>query len=555
MQQKASLFAWFKNTIEKRFSAAFPETPYEILLELAAPEYILAWAKDLQDSSFSLKLSKGHDIPDLESRVKTLKRNSGQYYTPDVFAEQILNKIEPDLKGKMLDPACGDGSFLLAVANRLKSNNDKTKFLNRLFGYDIDNQALLVCLGRLLSSFPKAGWPVLRCENFLTTSIKTKFSLILGNPPYKVNLSQQLKNYLLKTYKTTEGEKDLYTFFIEKSIEMLKKQGNLLFLTSHTYLVNHQCKAIRKHVFANRVKNIFLLPGRFFPKAPGVLPVVTHLVKQPAQKAGIVKIHSDYKSDGVWKNCHRAELAELVEGKGLRQSIVPAALKEIFAFWEQKFPTLGSLCKVGVGIQEAQKRKGTVSKFVYDQKLADNFRPVLKGKEITPFKINWNGKYIDYGKHLAYAGKPEIFAGNKLLYQNIRNEKLKIRIVAALDEKGFYPKNSLSFILSENKRISLLYLEAVLNSLLVNAWFSGNYHSFHITVSQIRSIPLPIPDEKTKMQIETSAKRLKKIDMSDDKYKKEFNRLNQLVCFVYTGNESQQLLKDCDIFLEQAAGL
>jgi methylase of polypeptide subunit release factors len=555
LQQKASLFAWFKNTIKKWFSAVLPETPYEILLELEAPEYILAWAKDLQDSSFSLKLSKGQDIPDLECRVKTQKRNSGQYYTPDVFAEQILKKVQPELNGKILDPACGDGSFLLAVAHKLKSTQGKAEFLNNMYGYDIDNQALLVCLGRLLSLFPEAGWPVLRCENFLTAQIKEKFSLVLGNPPYKVNLSQQLKNYLREAYKTTEGEKDLYTFFIEKSIEILKKKGNLLFLTSHTYLVNHQCKAIRKHVFANQVNNIFLLPGRFFPKAPGVLPVVTHLTKAPAQKSDSVKIYSDYTGDGAWQNSYLAEIAELIKGKGLRQSIVPPELKKMFALWEQNFPTLGSLCKVGVGIQEAQKRTGKVSKFVYDEKLADNFHPVLKGKEITPFKINWNGKFIDYGKHLAYAGKPEIFAGSKLLYQNIRNEKLKIRVVAALDEKGFYPKNSLSFIVPENEEISLLYLEAVLNSLLINAWFSGNYHSFHITVSQIRTIPLAIPKKGIKKQIENAVKLLKECDKSEAEYNNMLARLNRLVCRVYTGNDDRQLLKDCDIFLEQAARL
>ncbi len=53
------------------------------------------------------------------------------------------------------------------------------------------------------------------------------FDIILGNPPYvraDLMLAEQ-KKYLSQTYQTFEGSADLYVYFIEKSLKLLKKEG------------------------------------------------------------------------------------------------------------------------------------------------------------------------------------------------------------------------------------------------------------------------------------------------------------------------------------------
>jgi predicted RNA methylase len=557
LKKTTGLFAWFKETMQKAFSVDLPDTPLAILTALKAPERLLEWVERVEDTEFAVKLVDDEILPDVESRQKKIRRTSGQFYTPQRFARQILDCIKPRLQGQKLDPACGDGSFLLAVAEYegltdQKSNN----LLNNLYGYDIDSQALLICLGRLVSKFPESGWPVLRNENFLTSRPAEKFSLVIGNPPYRVNLSDELKEFLHKNYQTSEGEKDLYTFFLEHSLEILTEKGRLIMLTSHTYLVNHQCRLIRELVFSKEVNDLFLLPTRFFPGAPGVLPVVLNLKGKTADKDFKVKIHTGYDSEKGWLRHYSADSASLVEGNGLRRAIVPDSLKKVFSDLSNEFPKLGELCRVGVGIQESVKRTDKISKFVSSERKSPNHKPVLKGRELAPFSINWEGKYIDYGPHLAYAGDEKVFSGRKLLYQNIRNEKLKIRLVAAFDDKGFFPKNSLSFILVNHPQLSELYLEAVLNSSLINAWFSGNYHSFHITVSQVRTIPLAVPETSLRRKIEKKVLALKKLAPDSEEFKQSHGDLNKLVCTAYSISEPLDALLDaCDIFLEQAAAL
>ncbi|MEW6709436.1 MAG: N-6 DNA methylase [Candidatus Riflebacteria bacterium] len=550
------MFQWFRQTLERKLEKGLPAKPVDILHKLQAPEFLLNWVERVEDGFFPVKQNGAEHLPDLESRIRNARRKTGQYYTPETFARKLIHETGQNLNENILDPACGDGSFLVAAAEELSIKQNDADWLSAIFGYDVDSQALLICLGRLLGRFAGNGWPHLRCEDFLRADDQTRFSLIIGNPPYKVNLNEELKNFLRSRYKTSEGEKDLYTFFIERSCEMLEPGGHLILLTSHTWLVNHQCRLIRKLVFSYRVMNIFLLPARFFVSAPGVLPAVLHLCNMLALNSDETVLHVDYNPQRGWNNHFWVNQQILETGQGLRNAIVPEKLKNIFDVMAQNSKPLGEICRVGVGIQESLKREGGVSRFVTDQCMSSRHRKVLKGRELSPFQINWEGKFIDYGPHLAYAGDERVFAGEKVLYQNIRNEKLKFRLVAAHDHIGFFPKNSISFITGKTGECSLAYLTGLLNSLLVNAWFSGHYHSFHITVSQVRAVPLPNFEPILQNKIAALAERMSLLKCESGEYKEVWQELNFLVCEAYLGpGQYKQLLEECDFFLEQAAAL
>ncbi|MEZ4526138.1 MAG: N-6 DNA methylase [Desulfobacterales bacterium] len=58
------------------------------------------------------------ELIDLDTR-----HGLGEYYTPDWLCERIVNEFEFKPDDKILDPACGSGSFLRAVIHRMKENN------------------------------------------------------------------------------------------------------------------------------------------------------------------------------------------------------------------------------------------------------------------------------------------------------------------------------------------------------------------------------------------------------------------------------------------------
>ncbi|MDD2999207.1 MAG: N-6 DNA methylase, partial [Candidatus Riflebacteria bacterium] len=441
-----TLFGWFNNNIAAVYKISPDTSPAETLHALGAPASLSDVFLHLIDCKIACKQTDEGLVPDLEQREKGRKRSSGQFYTPENLAARLVKLAGPLPAGKLLDPACGDGSFLMATARlleqtsasllRTERNNifdeRKNLFLERIYGYDIDLQALFICLTRLICAFPGCGWPVLEQRDFLLEPPTQQFSLVIGNPPYRVNLDADVKRQLLKLYSTGEGEKDLYTFFIEAGSKALKPDGRLVLLTSHTWLVNHQCNKIRQFIFAEHtVKSLLMLPERFFSLAPGVLPVIVLADKTKPSAELQLKVMSDYSETQGWNREYLADASLFLSNSGLRQAIVPVSLKKVFAKMEACGATLGRCCRVGVGIQESLKRDGRVSRYVADTALSPRHRPVLRGRELAAFKIKWEGNYIDYGPHLAYAGCETTFSGPKLLYQNIRNEKLKMRLVAA----------------------------------------------------------------------------------------------------------------------------
>lgn len=528
--------------------------PSQLFKEFGAPKYLYELFNDLEDREFPFKNCFDGEVPDLESRERLQKRKSGQYYTPESFAERLVenlkNKINQKETAAVLDPACGDGSFLIAAAKYFNLDN--------IYGYDIDVYALLVSAVRLVSLYPGKGWPKLKKSNYLLEENSDKFDLIVGNPPYRVNLDELTKSKLENKYITTEGEKDLYTFFLEESLNRLNPNGCLAMLTSHTWLVNHQCKKIRKYIFEkSRVDAVYMLPARFFTAAPGVLPVVLVTEKIESKEDYEVKVYADYSEKTGWKSKFSASSNKFITGNGLRNSIIPEELRPVFKEMEKSGITFGDICKIGVGIQESVKKEGASSIYVTDKALNSSYKPVLKGREIAPFRVCWNKKYIYYGPHLAYAGDEKVYLSPKILYQNIRNEKLAVRLVAALDEEGFYPKNSLSFILSNNEDYSLELIVGLMNSLLVNAWFSSNNHSFHVTVTQVRKIPLPPVNKLLFKEIEKLSRKLKSSKPDTSSWKKYFDELNILVIRSYLGEicDEQRFLDSLTKFLEEAARL
>ena len=89
---------------------------------------------------------------------KSVRHDLGEYYTPDWLAEHVLNEVgyvgDPDKR--ILDPACGSGTFLVMTINRIRrwydDNREKCRFgegelcrkiLANVVGFDLNPLAVL----------------------------------------------------------------------------------------------------------------------------------------------------------------------------------------------------------------------------------------------------------------------------------------------------------------------------------------------------------------------------------------------------------------------------
>lgn len=126
---------------------------------------------------------------------KQLRHDLGEYYTPDWLAERVLNQLgfnsesEPKLQEKrLLDPACGSGTFLVLAIKRVKEHCRERaikpaellqKILSNIMGFDLNPLAVisartnyLLAMGDLLQAQRdfEINIPVYLCDSILTPS-------------------------------------------------------------------------------------------------------------------------------------------------------------------------------------------------------------------------------------------------------------------------------------------------------------------------------------------------------------------------------------------------
>jgi len=239
----------------------------------------------------------GHILKKTEKRAKVTeshirRKEQGIYYTPTYIVDYIVrHTLSELLKNKkinveqirVLDPACGSGSFLIKVFDLLNEHYQKDKdyqqteldlktgipfttkvkiLQNNIFGVDLDKQAVEIAQLNLLLKIAERGHrlPLLeqniKCGNSLINDQKVAdlkafnwdkefepimteggFDVVIGNPPYvRQEELSEIKPYLEANYETYQGTADLFVYFFEKELKLLKENGYFGMIVSNKWL-------------------------------------------------------------------------------------------------------------------------------------------------------------------------------------------------------------------------------------------------------------------------------------------------------------------------------
>jgi type I restriction-modification system DNA methylase subunit len=110
----------------------------------------------------------------------------GEFYTPDWLCSKIIKTLDIKKGEKILDPACGSGSFLKAAANELchHYNNITAEELNEcLYGIDIHPLSVQITKATILMSF---GSRLLEQKSPINLHIYLANTLLLPNDTYNI---------------------------------------------------------------------------------------------------------------------------------------------------------------------------------------------------------------------------------------------------------------------------------------------------------------------------------------------------------------------------------
>ena len=235
------------------------------------------------------------------------RKEQGIYYTPTYIVDYIVKNTVGELlkdkkidvsKIKILDPACGSGSFLIKAFDYLTENlsksseakqhridsqgnySIKTEILkNNIYGVDLDNKAVEITKLNLLLKAAEKGRKLpeeldmhirhgnsliddesvagLNAFKWVGDFQEETFDVVIGNPPYIriQTLEGNSVDFFNSHYKSATKNYDIYALFVEKGFSLLKERGMLGFILPSKFFNADYGEGLRKVIAENKALN------------------------------------------------------------------------------------------------------------------------------------------------------------------------------------------------------------------------------------------------------------------------------------------------------------
>jgi len=464
--------------------------------------------------------------------------------------KNLKNKLKTRLNCiKILDPACGTGRFLIAVANLLynfykicepeqNAYDLKKKIIqNHIFGIDIDKTSILmsklilikwICseneieLNKTINITPNLG----EIEEFiddidlsfnlfnmdyLLEFDQQDFDIIIGNPPYVENKkigNKEFKKKLQKNFDSAYRLYDLSVVFIEKSLKILKTGiGCLSFLTTNKFLSAEYGLKIRELLLRiTEIKEILNISSLPIFKNTAAYPIILSCKKNLSVKNTIVIKNYDNIAD--FKLLHSKNLINFPQNKiqYLPSFIIPLTSKaNLLNYLYTNFKPLSSAIN---DLNILYRPFGFIKwaenfKYMNKNKVSDEDLVLLGTGNVGKYFINFNKriKIAKIDKEISYFSYQPKF---KEIWSKLSSEKLAFReiskeITFVYDPGIFANLTGLYFLevpsFNTNDYFCLL---SILNSDIINTVFNALYGTLHMSGgylryngSFIKNLPMP----------------------------------------------------------------
>ena len=590
-----------------------------------------------------------------------VKKAGGVYYTPKFIVDYIVkNTVGKLIEGKtpkqierikILDPACGSGSFLLGAYQCLinyhiqyyrshpkdaqtlfldifaKVNpedlalplHEKAKILrNNLFGVDIDAQAVEVTmmslylkalegergmLPRKQHLLPAMGNNI-KCGNSLigydivdgqwfNDDAKDRinpfdwtskaagfgeiienggFDAVIGNPPYvRQELLGDFKDYFQEHYEVYHGTADLYAYFIEKGVSLLRKDGLFSYIVANKWMRANYGESLRRWMKKQRIEEITDFGDLPVFENATTYPCILRIRKglSPAQflatEVKTLKFNSltDYVREHAF-SVGRTSLKD--EGWSLVDEQTQALLNKLQTVGKSLGDYVNDKFYYGIktGLHEAfvidsDTKKELIKK---DPKSAELIKPFLLGRDVKRYELAKSENYLIFTRrgvdikrypaieaHLTpfkkqLTPKPAGWKGSEWpgrkpgpykwyeiqdtidYYEEFEKPKIMWPEIAGsarftYDDSGFYANNKV-FIIPEGSK----YLLGLLNSALLRFFIQSictdlQGNSFNFSGIFVGKAPIRVIDFKNASEKDIHDKMVVLVDRMLDLHKKK----------------------------------
>ncbi|MDD5508033.1 MAG: N-6 DNA methylase [Bacteroidales bacterium] len=431
----------------------------------------------------------------------------------------------------ILDPACGSGAFLnqaleFLIREHKKIDELRTQLLGgdlvfpditndilekNIYGVDLNDESVEIAKlslwlrtaakGRKLKDLSKN----IKCGNSLIDDpavAGTKafiwqdefpeifanggFDVVIGNPPYVdiKALPKEKVAYLTKTYYTANNRINLFSIFIERACNFLRKQGRFSFIVPSSLLTQDSYKLLRNELLRkSQINGIVRLPNESFGGTSGEVKVDTIIITLTINPKITLPIEIiiykgfDRINDITSYECDELQYIDqavwLNDENYLFRINVNDRIDNIIKKIETDSVKLESCAYFSLGLTPYDKYKGHSPEqinsrvFHSDHKKDETYKKLLAGNDVKRYYINWNGiEWISYGDWLGASREEKFFKDKRILVKQIIDWTDK-RIWASLTTEELYnTQNAFNLIAKEPYLTE--YLLLIINSNLIS---------------------------------------------------------------------------------------
>ena len=420
------------------------------------------------------------------------RKSSGAYYTPEKVVGELIDRLyenDADLKAKTIcDPCCGTGNFLLSLGTK---GIDYTN----LYGQDIDPISVFLSRINIALMAPEMSALDIRSRiivgNTYFETFAQKFDVIVGNPPWGSDFSEEDALQCRKLFKTAVGKSiESYDLFVEKALSMLDHKGVLAFVLPEAILSVAAHDTVRSLMidscsfkFISYLGNVFSgvqCPSIILGVAPDDEKTVigckvstgndTFIISEPRTISdGTLSFNISDKENQCLNAISNLSNAAYLKGNA----------------------------KFALGIVTGNNKE-----YISTEKRDDN-EVILKGSDIQRYGMNASGNYIRFAPESFQQVAPvEMYrAKEKLLYRFICEVP-----VFTYDNQQTLSLNSCNIVIPDIAGLEMKYILAILNSSVAAYFISKKFNSVKLLRSHIEQMPIPV----VPMDVQTSI--IKKVD-------------------------------------------
>lgn len=532
------------------------------------------------------------------------KKEQGIYYTPTYIVDYIVRNAlrglleEKDIdveKIKVLDPACGSGSFLIKtfdVLNEHYQRNDKeysqtqldsktgmtftkkVKILrDNIFGVDLDKQAVEIAQLNLLLKIAEKGHrlPLLERnirrgnsliddenivgieafkweKEFGEIIANGGFSVIVGNPPYGAELNETERNFVSQKFKFAGSNKNTALLFIEKSLGLINDKGHFGMIVPKS-LAFSQLWKLGRELIKNHLTKVVDVSKAF---EDVLLEQMIIILDKSAKTKGYV-LQDIFSKESISIDKKFIDSTDSIILHGEKRDF------EIFKKMNQSSKYLSSITKTSRGLP--------FQKFLVKEKTK---YPVVKGKTISRYSFWLSEEFLPEKVVEGNKTKANFLQQPKILSQRIvahvTKPKDHIIIMSALDREGLMNVDTVENTVLTDENYSLEFLLCLLNSKLIS-WYAYRY----IFSRAIRTMDLdnyylgkiPLPNIKIDNSVfidlanrmlslkkhldETGEKRTDEYAKIEEKIKKTDSEIDEHVYRIYGLTEDERAIVESSL--------